>query len=345
MANCWISRRFFLLLGMLSPGLLGAEVPTGPSSQPPLNSMSVRAEEGPRLPMTLGSAAGATLDGRAVFVGGERWNAQRTVKSILPQIWVFDQGHWREDATLPLPMAECAFATDGKALYLAGGVKAVDHPTDAVFRLTWVQRHIRIEQLPPLPHPLDGGVGDILHGRFYITGGYVNGVPSNQTYCLDLANLSAGWRELAPLPATPRTFSALAACGDYLYLLGGLAGNESESNDTVPRRALSDVYRFDPAVNHWTAMGKLPVAGYAWSASGIDSNHLLLAGRGDGTMHDDIWIVSLSPLSARVEGHCVVASDCAALIRLNDTTWWLAGGEPDMNKHRTDQVTVISVRR
>jgi hypothetical protein len=306
----------------------------------------VTVEEGPRLPQGSGSHSGGVVDQHIVVVGGELWNADRTVKSYLNETLVIRDGKWTADTKLPIPLAESAYASDGNSLYLAGGVKGKqkEDETDNVYKLSWRDDHVQIEQLTSLPTTISGPVGEILNGNLYVACGYVNGAESSRMYCLNLSDPAAGWKELAPLPAAGRGFPALAACGDYLYLMGGLGGNEGDSNDTVHQRTLSDIYRYDPKSNTWTVLGNLPVGGYCWNASAIDSTHLLLAGRADGVMHDDIWIVGVSPLSAQLVGHCVVAADCAPLIRVNDNTWWLVGGEPDMNKHRTDRVSVISLK-
>ena len=91
------------------------------------------------------------------------------------------------------------------------------------------------------------------------------------------------------------------------------------------------------------SLGNLSFGGYCWSAQPVDDSHLLLAGRADGTIHDEIWLVHLPDLSTELLGHAVIQATCAPLAKVGPRKWWLIGGEPDSQKHRTDRVTVISL--
>ncbi len=61
-----------------------------------------------------------------------------------------------------------------------------------------------------------------------MVGGNVGGKPSNELLCLDLGDLSKGWKTLASFPGNPRVQPVLAASTDAkgrpcLYLWGGFA--------------------------------------------------------------------------------------------------------------------------
>src|SRR5262249_47181912 len=111
-------------------------------------------------------------------------------------------------------------------------------------------------------------------------------------------------------------------------------------------RVFKDVFQYDPRANAWRTLGELPAAGYCWAALPLanDNHQLLVGGRADGAIHDDLWIVDLSNLSVRGIGRSVITQTCAPLVKINSSTYWLIGGEPDGNKHRTEKVTQIRLR-
>src|SRR6185312_15859893 len=103
------------------------------------------------------------------------------------------------------------------------------------------------------------------------------------------------WVEGPPFPAEPRAYSALVAAHNQLYMLGGMT---AEGNAI---RVFKDALQFDPASNKWKQLGELPAAGYCWAAIPIDKaeQELLIGGRADGAIHDDLWILNLPNLSVR----------------------------------------------
>jgi hypothetical protein len=86
------------------------------------------------------------------------------------------------------------------------------------------------------------------------------------------------------------------------------------------------------------------MAGYCWSAAPIDAKHVLLAGRTDGQLHNEIWLLDISTLRGAVLCRPVIQATCAPLIKVSDNTWWLIGGEPDGQKNRTNRISQIFLR-
>ncbi len=298
--------------------------------------------EGPALPSARGSHAGAILDEHVVVVAsGSAWSADGKTKSFLTDTLLFDAGKWRAGPPLPHPAVEAAYASDKEHLYIVGGFTEVDKPSADGFILSLDRDNkLQIETLPALPVRNVGGAAAVLDDRLYLAGGYADGKLTNDIWVFDLSKSVRQWVHGPPLPSEPRAYSTLVAAGDQLYLLGGMA---AEGN---AMRVFKDVYQYDPQRDKWRKRGELPTAGYCWAATPIDEgeHELLIGGRADGAIHDDLWIVNLTNLSVRGIGRSIVTQTCAPLVRLNSSTFWLIGGEPDANKHRTEKVTQIRLR-
>lgn len=301
---------------------------------------SAAVAEGPRLPLGRGSHAGGDVGGRVVVAGGTSWNADSTRKSFLSDTIVYQDGQWVAGPSLPAPFAEGGFADDGSSLYLTGGLTAADQSSALVSRIRAVDGRLQVDSLPALPAPVSGCAAEISGGTLFVACGYRNGQPTTTLLSLDLSRPDSQWVERLSAPGPGRAYPALVASGPYLYLLGGLRGGDGSVHD----RTLRDALRYDPASNQWTAIGQLPVAGYCWSSVPLGQDRVLLVGRADGEIHNEIRILNLQDLSAPIVGRTVIQATCAPLVPAGPGTWWFIGGEPDSQKHRTERVTVISVR-
>ena len=165
--------------------------------------------------------------------------------------------------------------------------------------------------------------------------GSTNDAPTNHMWSLDVKGAKATWQQRKPLPGPQRMYPALVACGPYLYLFGGMRPGKSGME------VFSDAYRYDPKADAWQQLADLPARGYCWAGSAIDDHTILLAGRADGVIHDELWRVSVNDMRVQSGGRQLVQATCAPLVRIAPNTWWLIGGEPDSSKTRTEKVTVI----
>ena len=302
-------------------------------------SASATISEGPALPFGCSSHAGGVIHGRIVIAGGTTWNLERTHKTFLDDTLVYEEGRWTPGPALPAPLAEGAFAADGAVLYLVGGLSSPDQPTNIACKISQIDQRLVTEKLPSLPFPTSAGGAAIQDGKLYLACGYLDGKPSNQFWSLDISTPNGQWTPLASLPGPARAYPAMVASGSDLFLLGGLGGGDA----TVHDRTFGDAYRYIPASNQWTRLKDLPMAGYCWSACPLNGGRLLLAGRADRQIHNEIWSVDLDTLDFQLLGHAVIQATCAPLVPLNGQTFWLIGGEPDSLKHRTNRVSMISL--
>ena len=299
---------------------------------------SISVTEGPALPQGRGAHAAGVLGDKMVVLGGTNWNEKRTEKHWLSDCTIYLDGIWQQSLSFPIKNGESMYCHDGQAIYIAGGRNDAEVFRDA-YRLCLIAGKLLVDKLPPLPIAIHGGAGVELNGKFYVSCGFnKEGRQTSDLWSLDIAKPNAGWLRCRPLPGCPRAYPALAASGQYLYLLGGYARLQENT------MCLQDAYRYDSQSNEWKCLPNLPWPGYAWSAAAIDDNYILLAGGAAyGNISKDIWLVNTQDMSTQKLGEAIIQTCTASLVKVDNKTWWLLGGEPDVNKSRTNKVTVIKL--
>ena len=334
-----MSRHLLLIIMATCQLTLSPALPSNgktPQQERPTSLAKISA--GPSLPSGRGSHAGAKIGGRIVVAGGTSWSDDRTKKSFLADTLIFDDKAWKPGPSLPHAVAEGAFAADADHLYLIGGLSEVDKAFADVFELSFDgSSQLRVKSMSPLPLAQYGGAATVLDWRLYVAGGFVGGQATNRCWSLDLSRPDQ-WVEINSLPTEARAYPALLAAANKLYLLGGMVPVKESM------RVFKDVFEYDASSDHWRKFGELPVSGYCWSAVPTDiSGNVLVGGRADGQIHDDLWLLDLLSLSARSIGSSVITTTCAPLVRLGPSKYWLIGGEPNSNMSRTPLVTEIEL--
>lgn len=283
-----------------------------------------------------GGHAGGLINGNIIVAGGTNWSEDKTTKFWLNSSAVFKDGSWIEGPELPKPLAYPMYGYDDSGLYVAGGSNDGISVSKDVYMLHSLKDEREWRVLPQLPEAVSYGAGVVFKGKFYVTCGSLGNEQTNKMWCLDINHIENGWTECKPVPGIGRMFPAFVACGEYLYLIGGL-------EEISPLKPLNDIYRYYPVKDEWTRLKDLPLKGYAWVSQPIDDNHFLLTGRADGSIYDGIWIVDLENSSMQEIGNLVIPTATAPLVEVADKCFWLIGGEPDANKNRTEKVSVINV--
>lgn len=321
--TCLVAALTFFCIARQSA--IGAETSTA-------ESLRFAVTRGVSLPKSMGGQAAGLVDGVPVVTGGNDWVAGPK-KVWRNTTYVFRNGRWSEGPELPRALAHPAFAHDQNGFYVAGGSDS-DHQFADVFRLASLGPSTRWEKLTPLPVAVSSAAGACLQRRFYVVSGETGGDMTRRMWSLDVREPGASWKPCRDVPGTPRTLAALVAVGKHLYLLGGVS-------NWTPLTPMAECLRYDPAADTWERMKDLPFSGYAWSASPVDGAHVLLAGCADGRIRPDIWLLNLEKVSASKVGNAILQTTTAPLLRIGDHEWWLLGGEPDSNRHRTPIVTRI----
>lgn len=265
---------------------------------------------------------------------------------------VLQDGVWQSGPALPHRGALGAFAHDASGLYLAGAVG--DAKGISALRLppaTEVQQPRRVlhlssrggiagwEELAPLPTPTIAAAGAILEGTFYVCGGINSEGVTNKMYALDISDPAGSWRQCTQVPAPARALASLVAGDGSLYLIGG-------ADNWDPLNPMKDAYRYDPKGDKWHRIKDLPWPSYAMVASMVDDRWILLTGRVDQDgIHKGIWLFDVVNGDYLLVGETIVPAATAAMVHIVPDEWWVIGGEPDLDRNRTNIVTVIRRHR
>lgn len=173
--------------------------------------------------------------------------------SILPQV-VSAEGAVAQimvHGKLPRPLGYAAFVGTSEGMVVAGGCNAEGHLSE-VYRIEMYDTELRTEALPDLPRTVAYPAFALLGNKFYVIGGQER--PDSTTcliscYVLDLNNVHAGWKELAPMPGG-RMLAAAAVMDGVIYVMGGCSLQPGEDGQGV-RTYLRDVLCYDPSSNTW----------------------------------------------------------------------------------------------
>ena len=159
----------------------------------------------------------------------------------------------RQIGRLPFPMAYGAGVTTPEGLIIIGGTSPSE-ALSSVYKIN-VDKEGKavITQLPSMPGTIDNMAAAYLDGKIYVAGGNYDGRPSNELLCLDLNDISKGWKVLASFPGNPRVQPVLAGSTDgkgnpMLYLWGGFALRQSDREPSLNTDGLA----YNPKKNKWT---------------------------------------------------------------------------------------------
>jgi N-acetylneuraminic acid mutarotase len=115
--------------------------------------------------------------------------------------------------------------------------------------------------LPPAPRSHAGGVGGVIHGKFYVAGG-------GSSTALDVYDPSTNtWRRLAPLPKSQCCVVG-AVMNSKLWVIGWFGSSRN-------------TYAYDPVTNTWRSRAPLPGGEAARAAVSLPfdgHSHLFVAG-------------------------------------------------------------------
>lgn len=168
--------------------------------------------------------------------------------------------------------------TDSTDIYLAGGYTSDSSGTKQIFGTKQVWKYIISQnaytRLPDLPIKIAAGQLEYLAGKLH----YIGGTNSLRTedlsnhYVLDLKNVTAGWKTLAPLP-NPRNHAGSATFEGKIYFIGGQHGQDSKLTTQ------KEVDAYNPSTNSWTKLADLPVPSGASGRGHISSGVAVMGNR------------------------------------------------------------------
>ncbi|WP_157693919.1 hypothetical protein [Opitutus sp. GAS368] len=199
------------------------------------------------------AAGGANFPDRPPWEGG----VKRTYDEIYARS--LEGAEWRAVGRLPAPRAYAAVVSVPAGVLAIGGENSTGVFQDALM-LSWQGGKMAIKPASSLPVALASPAATVLDGKVYLAGGYAAGTPrvsTNHFYCLDLANLAAGWQPLAPWPGPSRALAVMAALDGAVYLISGLEMNTGADGKQAVLNYLTDAYRYRPGKG-WEKLPDLP---------------------------------------------------------------------------------------
>ncbi|MBO9540621.1 hypothetical protein J7643_08525 [bacterium] len=162
---------------------------------------------------------------------------------------------WKAGPKLPVALGNAGYATDGRHLYVAGGVLQGGATTAACWKLDTQAPTPTWQPLPDMPSPRDGAACVIIGRTLYVVGGYTKG----EGYRKDALSLSLDvaqpeWLTLTELPSiNGRPLSQLGYPAGAFSLDGKLTVLINVFGDQVSEAPFdrSHTAQYDPTLKAW----------------------------------------------------------------------------------------------
>ncbi|WP_233219008.1 Kelch repeat-containing protein [Adhaeribacter arboris] len=234
-------------------------------------------------PYVVNEAQGEVVNNKLYTFGG--FDSQKTGFTPTNRAYVYDPGLNKWTSLTPLPpmngtshggVTHAGITTDGTDIYFAGGYTSNMAGTGQIFGTNEVWKYTvaenRYERLPDLPIIVAAGQLEYVNGHLH----HIGGTNQKRTedlgnhYVLNLDDVTAGWKTLAPLPK-PRQHAGSAVYEGEIYYIGGQTGHDK---NLITKK---DVHVYDPATNVWTSKADLPVPAGS-SGRGHISSTVIVAG-------------------------------------------------------------------
>jgi sialidase-1 len=232
-----------------------------------------------------------------------------------------------------------AVAAEG-AVYVLGGASQ-DRPTvpsAEVYRLDTANPNAGWKTLPSMQVARTHQSVEKIGHQIIVAGGnrydfaekgYSPKTIQSTAESLDLSATDQGWTSVAPIPGSPRGWSATAALGGKMYMLGGVTW-------TAPvRQRLTESLAYDPQQDAWKKLADFPIPISGWETDVYDSRYLITIGGAGARWNDvpfvydtqlDRWLRITSPLPPGA-----LFNDCGVCIQ-GDTVY-VIGGEGSGGSH------------
>lgn len=152
---------------------------------------------------------------------------------------------------LPRAVGYAAFLPTDKGMLVAGGCNTEGH-TAKVSRVEMFDRELRAEALPDLPRTLAYPAFAKVGSKVYVMGGQEKADSTtclNSCYVLDISDINAGWKEVAPMPGG-RMLAGAGVVDGVIYVMGGCS-LAPDAQGAGQRTYLKDVLCYDPGSNTW----------------------------------------------------------------------------------------------
>ncbi len=225
-----------------------------------------------------GLCAGTSGDA-LIFAGGANFpeptlTASRGgAKTYYDDIFVLEDGAWSmTDAILPVRADSFLSVQDGDRVICIGGQgyrpgSDKRETLTTAFTLDRSGGTLTVAPLPDLPAPTTSAVGGLHEGQLFATAGM-------SVLSLDMADLEAGWSEVATIPGPRRSVYGGAIADGRLWIVGG-RNKDGDDWSHYDRVDTLDLARMD-----WTEHAPFPVPAGFVTVIGAEA-HLLAVGSVD----------------------------------------------------------------
>lgn len=193
----------------------------------------------------------------------------------------------KKSFTLPESIAYPASITTPAGVMFAGG-ETESGISNKVWLIQWdaTAQEILFKTLPVLPLAVSNAAVVLIGNTVFLAGGETAANTVTQFLCLDLNDISKGWKNLANIPQ-PVSHTVMAASlnktGDKIYLCGGRKKNSSGISDLY-----SNVFEYDITANSWKEKQALPYALSAGTGTIINANNIILFGGDKGIVFNKV---------------------------------------------------------
>jgi N-acetylneuraminic acid mutarotase len=210
---------------------------------------------------------GEVVNGKLYIFGGYDINKQPKWTST-KKAFVYDpvSNAWSAIADLPHTpngpgfggVTHVGLTNDGTNIYFAGGYVSNADGTGQIFGTKQVWRYNvatnTYTKLPDLPEALATGQLRYLNGKIHYMGGAnLSRADVAVHYALDLNNLAAGWKSLAPL-LNGCNHPGSAVYGGKIYFIGGA---HHQDDNSITQKTIE---AYDETTNTWTKLADMPTA-------------------------------------------------------------------------------------
>lgn len=195
---------------------------------------------------------------------------------------------WKTGFKLERAVAYGVSLSTPQGVACLGGGNADEHFRDA-FLISYRDRSLHFQALPPLPEACAFHSGAMLGDRIYLAGGIRTPTATTALksfWSLDLKAESLTWQVLEPWPGPERMLAVAGAQDGAFFLMGGVKLTAGPDGKPV-REHLRDAYRYDPG-SGWKRIADMPRAATAAPSPAIalGQSHLYILGGDDGMRMD-----------------------------------------------------------
>ncbi len=206
-------------------------------------------------------------------------------------------GTWTRCPDLPDRREYGSAVALGDQIFYFGGAKQDPYiPVADVFSLDISKPGAAWKSLPPLSVARSHSAGAVIDNQLIVVGGneynadvkgYGPSTIRDTVEALDLGAVDRGWRQLSPMPAPARGWSAFATLGTKLYLFGGMTFLPKGTGRINQRLQSSMAY--SPETDSWESLSPPPFAVSAARAAVYGDRYIVLFGGTYASPQDRIY--------------------------------------------------------